>query len=635
MKIKKIKFNKLWIFILSFVIISENLILFASISDKPKIQDNLYRNVNHEWMSKTVLPADTSFYNEDIAMNPFLTTLKKYSNETVNPNSEIGKAVNTYLSLQDYETRNSLGIIPLQKYLKNIDKIKSLKDFASVCALLTKAGFNIINIDYINKKNINNISFEDFTLDLYYPTSYNSDYEAYLKKLIALIEPDSYNRISDQIIGVERSLARYSDKNYYSEIKGEDFKNLISQSKNNDFVQVFKSAFIDTLEIKQDINVLLKEDFICQLQIISLTDISLLKYFLKASILRNCAGLLNQDIESAWIAHKNYSRLSKDNIYTKMLQSSMGFCRIYGEGLVENIALKDKNFVQEIFEKVKKQYIEDFNDYSLKSKGKLVKYLNNIKINFGVPTDFRCGVSLPNIEKNSLIDNILKLNAFNTAVCIAKINAGYHFNYIQEKTYVLANVDPNMAYDSSTHSVIFCPLIFNSSRYNQALTDNYKWLAMALTIGHEIGHCIDSNNLPNIAKQYNISNQDVELLSKVFEKISNQISSYSINISNMKYKMNPTRVLFEAVADFYGVKTVINLIKKDNRFSLEEFFETYAKMRRSIETDEKLKSIIEREFHPVNEYRVNGTLKNFEELYKTYNIGDINGMYIKPEDRAQ
>ncbi|MBP0979210.1 MAG: hypothetical protein J6C55_00995 [Oscillospiraceae bacterium] len=631
MQVKKIKFNKLLSCVFSAAIISNNLLAFA----QPKIQDNLYKNVNDEWLSKTVLPADTSFYNDDIALNPFLTTLKSYAKGSINQNSEIGKAVNTYLSLTDYSVRDSLGVIPLQGYFKKIDEIKSLEDFAAVCALLTKSGLNIINIDYNIKNSATNIEFVDFTLDIYYPNNYNSDYEAYLKKLISLVDTDSAPVVTDQVIGLERSLAKYSDKNYYSEIKGAEFKNLISESKNNSFSQVFRSAFVNQLGIKSGVQVALKDDFLCQLQIIKSADISLLKNFLKASILRSCAGLLTKDIEADWIAHKNYSKLSQDTVYTKILQSSIGFCRMYGKGLVENISGTDKNFVQDIFDKVKNQYVKDLNSLSLQSKNKLVKHLESIKISFGVPTDFQCGVAFPQVAKNSLVNNILALNAFNTAVCVAKANSGRAFNYVQDKTYVLANVDPNMAYDSSTHSVVFCPLIFHSSRYNSTLPSNYKWLTMAFTIGHEVGHCIDSNNLPNLAKREGISSKDVELLSKTFDQISNQISTYQINISGMSYKMNPTRVLFEAVADFYGAKTVIALIKNDSRFTLQEFFEAYAKMRRSLETDEKLKSIVEKEFHPVNEYRVNATLSNFEELYKTYNIGDANGMYVNPEKRVK
>ena len=158
---------------------------------------------------------------------------------------------------------------------------------------------------------------------------------------------------------------------------------------------------------------------------------------------------------------------------------------------------------------------------------------------------------------------------------------------------------------------------------------------MAFTIGHETGHCIDSRNVLNLAKKYNLSTSDVNTLSATFAPISQQVSDYSVFISGKAYHMNPTRVLFEAVADYYGAKIVIELIKNNSNFTLQDFFESYAKMRRSIETDEKLKSIIEKELHPVNEFRVNNTLSNFQELYDTYGIGVNNSMYIDSEKRAK
>lgn len=613
------------------------LISFVISAEQPDIKDDLYENVNYEWLTKTILPANTSYYDDDIAMNPFISVLKSYASNpsALNPNSEIGKAVNTYISLQDYTSRNALGITPIYGYLQQIDAMNSLEDFANLCASLTKSGFNVLNIRYLAKNNKPTIKLMDFYLDMYYTSSYNSNYEAYLKKLFSLIDASSAHTITDSVIGLERALAKHSDANHYNEIKGADFQRLMAISKENNFSEIFKSAFVNQLGIKSNVKFSLKKDLVCQLQIIRTTDIPLLKNFLKSCVLRNCAGLLTQDIESSWAAHKNYSGLTKDSLYTKILMSSIGFCRLYGIGLVENISSKDKIFANDVFDAVKNQYITDIGNLKLQSESKIKKYLNNIKISYGVPIDMQAGVPFPSISKNSLINNILSLNAFNTAVCVSKSNKGQLFNYVQEKTYILANVDPNMAYDSITHSVIFCPLIFNSSRYNSSLSQNKKWLGMAFTIGHEIGHSIDSRNVPNLAKLYNLPSSDVEILSSVFQPISNQISTYSINISNKTYNMNPTRVLFEAVADYYGVKIVIEIIiqqKKD--VSIEEFCATYAQMRRSIATDLKIIDILTKEFHPTDKFRVNGTLSNFEEVCKTYNIGNTNGMYILPEKRA-
>lgn len=624
-----IKFLSLSISILS----TANFLIFA---EQPDIKDNLYQNVNYEWITKTILPASASYYDDDIAMNPFISTLKNYAANpsALNPNSEIGKAANTYISLQDYSSRNALGITPLSGYLQQIDSINSLEDFTNVCASLTKNGFNILNIRYLAKNNKPTIKLMDFCLDIYYPSAYNSNYEAYLKKLFSLINQSSAHTITDSVIGLERSLAKHSDENHYNEMKGADFQRLIATSKENNFADNFKAAFANQLGINSNVKFSLKKDLICQLQIIRTSDIPLLKNFLKSCILRDCASLLTQDIESSWIAHKNYSKLTKDSIHTKVLMASIGFCRLYGKGLIENISSNNKIFVNNIFDTVKKQYVTDLDNLKLQSGSKIKQHVNNIKIAYGVPIDMQAGIPFPSISSNSLIKNILSLNAFNTAICVAKSNQGQLFNSLQEKTYILANVDPNMAYDSLTHSVIFCPLIFNSSRYNNSLSQAEKWLGMAFTIGHEIGHSIDSRNIPNLAKLYNLSSSDVQLLSKAFQPVANQISTYSINIDGKSYNMNPTRVLFESVADLYGAETVVKIIKKSNNVSLDDFFKVYAKMRRSIETDQKLMSIIQKEFHPVNEFRVNGTLKNLEELYQTYNIGNTNGMYLTPEKRA-
>ncbi len=601
---------------------------------QPSVKDNLYKSVNYDFLENTVVPSKYSYYDDDVARNAYLNLLKGYSKSELNKQSAIGKVANVYNTMQDYDARVAVGVSPLDTYFEKITCISSFEDFANTCAWLLKNGINVFNIKYLFESGAQTVKLVDFNLDIYYPGNYNSNYEAYVKRLFSLLSYSNTHADIDQAIGLERSIAKYSSQNHYNEVKGQDYQRLLSESKgSSSLADILSKELASQLNIR--CNLVVNDDLRCQLQLIQSFDINYCKNFLRCLVLRNCAPFLDKSTSEAWVAHKKYDGLTQDAIDTKILQANIGFDRIYGKGLSENVSSSDKNFVNNIFKDVREQYTKDLRTLNIQAEDQLVQYINNIKISFSVPIDLQGGVVIPDLSSNIFVVNMLSCNAYNTAVCIAKSNQGQSFNFDQEKIYVLLNVDSNLAYDSLYNCIIVSPVIFYSSRYNSSLSEKTKWLNMAFTIGHETGHSIDSRNILNLAKKYNLSTDDVNKLSATFTPLSQQVSDYSVFISGKVYHMNPTRVLFEAVADYYGAKIVIELIKNNPNFTLQDFFESYAKMRRSIETDEKLKSIIEKELHPVNEFRVNSTLSNFQELYDTYGIGVNNSMYRDLEKRAK
>lgn len=630
LKVRGIKFLSI---MLGTVTVFQSVALSAYCA-QPSVKDNLYKSVNYNFLENSVLPSKCSYYDDDVARNSYFNLLKDYSKSGLSTQSALGKVANVYKTMQDYDARAMVGVSPLDTYFEKIATINSFEDFTSTCAWLVKNGINVFNIKYLFENGAQTVKLVDFNLDIYYPSNYNSNYQAYIERLFSLLSYGNTHEDIDQAIGMERSVAKYSNTNHYNEVKGQDYQRLLSESKgSNSLANTLSKEFTSQLNVR--CNLVVDDDLRCQMQSIKSYNINYCKNFLRSLVLRNCAPFLDKNTSIAWADHKQYDGLTQEAIDTKILQANIGFDRIYGKGLSENVSSSDKNFVNGIFKDVREQYIKDLKTINIQAEDQLVKYFNDIKISFGVPIDLQGGVGLPDLSSNIFVVNMLNCNAYNTAVCIAKSNQGQAFNYDQEKIYVLLCVDSNLAYDSLYHCIIVSPVIFNSSRYNSSLPEKTKWLNMAFTIGHETGHCIDSRNVLNLAKKYNLSTSDVNTLSATFAPISQQVSDYSVFISGKAYHMNPTRVLFEAVADYYGAKIVIELIKNNSNFTLQDFFESYAKMRRSIETDEKLKSIIEKELHPVNEFRVNNTLSNFQELYDTYGIGVNNSMYIDSEKRAK
>ena len=93
--------------------------------------------------------------------------------------------------------------------------------------------------------------------------------------------------------------------------------------------------------------------------------------------------------------------------------------------------------------------------------------------------------------------------------------------------------------------------------------------------------------------------------------------------------------LFENIADIDGMSCVLNILSKKDNPNLWSFFESFARMWRLIITPSYLKNFSMVDIHGANNIRVNRTLANFEEFYRTYNVQEGDKMYIPPIKRVR
>ena len=150
---------------------------------QPSVKDNLYKSVNYDFLKNSVIPSNCSYYDDDVARNSYFNLLKDYSESGLSTQSALGKVANVYKTMQDYNARDMVGVSPLDPYFEKITFINSFEDFVSTCAWLLKNGINVFNIKYLFENGVQTVKLLDFNLDIYYPSNYNSNYQAYLERL--------------------------------------------------------------------------------------------------------------------------------------------------------------------------------------------------------------------------------------------------------------------------------------------------------------------------------------------------------------------------------------------------------------------------------------------------------------------
>lgn len=96
-------------------------------------QDDFYNYVNGNWMKTVKIPSDKARWGsfDELRENTDIAVLK-ILHESLNQKFEAGsdgqKIADLYKSYVDFDTRNKLGLAPIQPYLKKIDAIQNFND---------------------------------------------------------------------------------------------------------------------------------------------------------------------------------------------------------------------------------------------------------------------------------------------------------------------------------------------------------------------------------------------------------------------------------------------------------------------------------------------------------------------------
>jgi putative endopeptidase len=114
----------------AYVIGQEHQAINVSYMDKTvRPQDDFYNYVNGNWMKTVEIPSDKARWGsfDQLRENTDEASLKILK-ESLNTKFEKGtdgqKIADLYKSYVDFDTRNQLGITPIQQQLKDIDQVK-------------------------------------------------------------------------------------------------------------------------------------------------------------------------------------------------------------------------------------------------------------------------------------------------------------------------------------------------------------------------------------------------------------------------------------------------------------------------------------------------------------------------------
>lgn len=264
---------------------------------------------------------------------------------------------------------------------------------------------------------------------------------------------------------------------------------------------------------------------------------------------------------------------------------------------------------------------------SAATKARAIKKLDRIKIHAAYPEKWYDYSSL-NLSADSYYDASIKIARFNWARDQKRVN-----QKVNPDEWDIDILECNAYYNPSDNSINIMTGILGGRLYSSGMKEEALYAGIGSVIGHEISHAFDTNGA-QFDENGNMANwwTDEDLAN--FKARAAKLSAYYDKI--IPYtgeKVRGSNVQSEAIADMAGMKAMLAIMSAKQNVDYDLFFRSYAEMWKTNNTAQREEWILMQDSHPLPYLRVNVTLQQFEEFFKTYDIKEGDTMYLAPEDR--
>jgi putative endopeptidase len=164
---------------------------------------------------------------------------------------------------------------------------------------------------------------------------------------------------------------------------------------------------------------------------------------------------------------------------------------------------------------------------------------------------------------------------------------------------------------------------------------------LCMVVGHEITHAFDTKG-SQYDKDGNKKNWWTEEDRKAFqERVNKLVQFYSAlvpmpQVSDKPYGESGAMVIMgEAIADLGSLKCLLSIAKKQEHFDYDLFFRQLAVNQKQARYEAAERAYVATDPHPIEAYRCNIPVQNYDEFLETYGVKEGDGMYLAPEDRIR
>lgn len=629
--------------------------------------DNFTAFVNGTWMKETEIPSDKSSYGIGYILHEESEdNVKKIIEGSADGELEKGtdeqKVQDLYKSYIDLETRNQLGVSPLQPEFNKVDSINNYDDLASYFAYANKYGISVPLTLFVYQDLKNPTIYTVYTyqggLGLpdreYYlkdddrSKEIRAKYVEHIKKMFDLAGLQAAEKAAVKIMSIETAIA----EKHLEKEKTRDLVSLYNMFPTDTLSNIMPNfnwtGYLEEAGIKDEKNlgVLMLEYTKALDKIITSTSIEDWKIYLKWSALNTYASRLSKPITD-----QNFDFYSKELRGTPEQRPlwRRGVSTVNGTlGEVVGKIYVKKHFPPEAKEKMEtlvsnllkayEQSIKELDWMSADTKKEALDKLSKFTPKIGYPDKWKSYDI--DIKREDLFGNLQRAALMEYNRELAKLGQP-----IDKTEWGMTPQTVNAYYNPTLNEIVFPAAILQPPFFDLNAEDAINYGSIGAVIGHEIGHGFDDKG-STFDGDGAMRNWWTENDREEFKKrTSALVSQYDSFEALPGLNVNGEFTLGENIGDLGGLSIALKAYKialngkespvMDNYTGEQRVFIGYAQSWRNKIRDEALRMQINTDPHSPANFRVNGVVSNIPEFYTAFNVQKSDSLYLAPEKRVK
>lgn len=278
--------------------------------------------------------------------------------------------------------------------------------------------------------------------------------------------------------------------------------------------------------------------------------------------------------------------------------------------------------------------IKELDWMSQKTKNYALKKLSNMKVLVGYPDAWR-DFSNMKVARDSYLDNILCMEAYNTDYTLAKL--GQHNS---RDEWHMSPQTVNAYHDPNRLVICFPAAILQAPFFDPNASHAKNLGGIGAVIGHELTHGFDDQG-SQFDADGNVRQWQTLIERKKFDKkaqiIKDQANKFEVVPG---VYLNGDLVIGESIADLGGIEMAIDALREKlgkgiTDQGIQEFFINHAVAGVGHDREQKAREFALIDPHPADKFRVNAMVQHVDAFYDAFSLIPYDKLFRLEKERAK
>ena len=633
-----------------------------------RLQDDLYRGVNGQWLKNTVIPADKSSYgsfsklydDSQVALKEIIEDAAKSNGIKGSNDQKMGDFYNSFMDLKNI---NAKGIQPLENQLHRIEKAKNHSEIINLIASLHQVGIKMpfgyytgadaknstINALYFYQSGLTLPDRDYYLKDTDKFLKVRTQYKSYIKKLLTEAGYKHSDKAAHNIMTIEKGIAKAQWSRVESRNATKRY-NKMSHSELNKLMGSFDfDLFVNSAHLQRADEVIVSQPSYMKAfgRIFESTSLQAWKDYLSFQLVDNYAELLSQEFVDLYFEFHSKTLAGVEKARPRWKKAVSAADDILGEMLGELYVKKyfpptAKIRMEAMIKMLLKGFKVSINELewmSDETKIQALDKLSKFTYKIGYPDKWH-DYSTLRIDADDLVGNYQRAVQLEFNEMIDDIGQP-----VDKSKWGMNPQTVNAYYNPVGNEIVFPAAILQPPFFDMTADDAVNYGAIGAVIGHEISHGFDDQGA-KYDGEGNLRDWWTDSDKAEFEKRTKKLSKqYSAFKPFDDASVNGDLTLGENIGDLGGLTVAFHsyLLSLNGKKSTiidgftgeQRFFIGWSQVWRQKYRDQALRNRLLTDPHSPSKYRAFGTPRNVEAFYKAFNIMPSDKMYLKPQDRVK